>query len=82
MKTGVEFLQRMRKDAAFRQKVNACPDGPARLAFLQSHGYDFTAFVQILDNLSSGRRAAGASKGSGQQAGPGQGTSGFIDRLR
>jgi len=36
MKTGVELLQRMREDAEFRQKVNACPNGAARLAFLQS----------------------------------------------
>ena len=42
MKTGVEFLQMMREDAEFRQKVNACPNGAARLAFLQSQGYDFT----------------------------------------
>ena len=82
MKTGVEFLQRMREDAEFRQKVNACPNGAARLAFLQSQGYDFTAFVQILDNLSSGQRPAGGLKGSGRNAGPGQGASGFFGRLR
>ena len=78
MKTGVEFLQRMQEDAEFRQKVNACPNGAARLAFLQSQGYDFTAFVQILDNLSSGQQPAGGLKGSGQNAGPGQGTSRFF----
>jgi predicted ribosomally synthesized peptide with nif11-like leader len=82
MKTGVEFLQRMREDAEFRQQVNACPNGPARLAFLQREGYDFTVFVQILDNLSSVQRSAGGSKGSGQSAGPGQGVSGFFSRLR
>jgi hypothetical protein len=82
MKTGVEFLQRIREDAEFRQKVHACPNGVARLAFLQSQGYDFTAFVQILDNLSSGKGPAGGLKGSSHIAGPGQGTSGFFGRLR
>ena len=33
MKTGFEFIQRIQEDAEFRQKVNACPNGLARLAF-------------------------------------------------
>jgi hypothetical protein len=82
MKTGVEFLQRMREDAEFRQKVNACPTGAARLAFLQSEGYDFNPFVQILDNLSSGQRPGGGSTRWGESAGPRQGASGFFGRLR
>jgi hypothetical protein len=82
MKTGVEFIQRMQEDAEFRQKVSACPNASARLAFLQREGYDFTAFAQILDNLSSGQWPAGGSRGSGQNAGPGQGTAGFFGRLR
>ena len=82
MKTGVEFLQRMQEDAGFRQKVNACPNGAARLAFLQSEGYDFTPFVQILDNLSSAQRPTGGLARSGGSASPRQGASGFVGRLR
>jgi hypothetical protein len=82
MKTGIAFLQRMQEDAEFRQKVNACPNGAARLAFLQRAGYDFTPFVQILDNLSSGQRPTGGLRGAGQNAGPRQDTSGFFGRLR
>ena len=82
MKTGVEFLQRMQEDAEFRQKVNACPNGEARLAFLKSEGYDFTPFVQIIDNLSSGQRPTGGLTRSGGSAGPRQGASGFFGRLR
>jgi len=51
MKTGVEFLQRMQEDAEFLQKVNASPNGAARLAFLQSERYDLNPFVQILKDL-------------------------------
>ena len=82
MKTGVEFLQRMQEDAEFRQKVNACPNGAARLAFLQSEGYDFTPFVQILDNLSSGKWPTGGLTRSGGSASPMPGASGFVGRLR
>ena len=82
MKTGVEFLQRMQEDAEFRQKVNACPNGAARLAFLQSEGYDFTPFVQILDNLSSGQWPIGGLTRSGGSASPKPGASGFVGRLK
>ncbi len=69
METGVAFIQRMREDAEFRQKVNACADGVERLAFLKSEGYDFTPFLQIMDDLSSSQQSAG---GLGQ---PGTSTS-------
>jgi hypothetical protein len=82
MKTGVEFLQRMQEDAEFRQKVNACPNGTARLAFLRSEGYDFTPFVQILDNLSSGQWPNGGLTRSGESPSPKTGASGFIGRLK
>ena len=82
MKTGVEFIQRMEEDAEFRQKVNACPNGAARLAFLQSQGYDFTPFVQIIDNLSSSQWPIGGLTWSGGSASPKPGASGFIGRLR
>ena len=82
MKTGVAFLQRMQEDAEFRQKVNACPSGVARLAFLQSEGYDFTPFVQILDNLSSNQWPTGGLTRSGGGASPKPGASGFVGRLR
>jgi hypothetical protein len=51
MKTGFEFIQRMQEDAEFRRKVNACLEGEERLAFLKNEGYDFTPFVQIIDNV-------------------------------
>jgi hypothetical protein len=68
MQTGGAFVQRMHEDAEFRQKVNACANGAERLAFLKSEGYDFTPFLQIMDNLSSSQQSAG---GLGQ---PGTGT--------
>jgi len=58
MDTGVRFIQRMQEDIVFRQKVNACPNGAARLTFLKQAGYDFTPFMHILDNLSSGQPPA------------------------
>jgi hypothetical protein len=82
METGVKFLQRMEEDAEFRQKVNACPNGAARLAFLQSEGYDFTPFVQILDTLSSGQRHAGGLTRSDGNTSPKSGPSGFVGRLK
>jgi hypothetical protein len=81
MKMGVEFLQRMNEDAEFRQEVNACPDGAARLAFLRTKGYDFTPFAQILDNLSSGRQPGSKVPPSTQPARPNSGASGFVGRL-
>jgi hypothetical protein len=59
MKTGVSFIQRMKDDDEFRQKVNACANGVDRLAFLKSEGYDFTPFMQILNNLSSCQQTSG-----------------------
>jgi len=81
METGLEFIQRMQEDAEFRQKVNACPNGAARLEFLKSEGYDFTQFVQIMDNLSSGQWPAGGLDRPGGSFTPKQGASGFLGRL-
>jgi hypothetical protein len=81
MKTGVEFLQRMQEDAEFRQKVKACPNGAVRMAFLQSEGYDFSPFVQIIDSLSSDQRPTGGLARSGESASPKQGASGFVGRI-
>ena len=80
-KPELNFIQRMQEDAEFRQKVNACPNSVERLAFLKSEGYDFTPFVQILDNLSSGQRPTGGLTRSGESASPRQGASGFFGRL-
>jgi hypothetical protein len=81
MKTGLEFIQRMQEDAEFRQKVNAHPQGEERLAFVRSEGYDFDPFIQILNNLSSGRRPSG--EGSRPEGGaiPGKDAPGFLSRL-
>jgi hypothetical protein len=81
MKAAAEFIQRMQEDAEFRQKVNACPEGEARLAFLKSEGYDFSPFVQILNNLSSGHQSAGGLGPPGASASPSPGASGFLGRL-
>jgi len=82
METGVAFMQRMREDAEFREKVNAFVNIQERLAFLKSEGYDFTPFMQILDNLSSNWQSAG---GLGQPANGTrhtQGPTGFLGRIR
>lgn len=81
MKTGLEFIQRMQEDAEFRRKVNACLEGEERFAFLKIEGYDFTPFVQIMKNLSSGQPSAGWLEQPGESAGPKQGASGFLGRL-
>ena len=60
MRTGIEFIQRMREDAVFREKVNSCPGGEARLAFLKSQGYDFAPFARIMDVLSADQWSTGA----------------------
>jgi hypothetical protein len=81
METGLEFVQRMQEDAEFRQKVNACHNGAERLEFLKREGYDFTPFVQIMDNLSSGQWPAGGLQQPGGSSTPKQGASGFLGRL-
>jgi len=81
MKTGFEFIQRMHEDAEFRQKVNACPEGEERLAFLRSEGYDFTPFVRILDNLSGSQPPIEWRQEPEGGAGPGKATSGFFGLL-
>jgi hypothetical protein len=81
MKTGIEFIQRMQEDAEFRQRVHACPDGEARVAFLKSQGYDFTPFIQIVDHLSYGPPSAKGLGRPGRGAIPRKGPSGFGGRL-
>jgi hypothetical protein len=81
MKTAAEFIQRMQEDAEFRQKVNACLEGEERLAFLKSEGYDFSPFVQILNNLSYGHQSSGGLGPTGPSAIPKPGASGFLGRL-
>jgi hypothetical protein len=80
MKTGLEFIQRMQADAEFRQKVEAQPR-EERLAFLRNEGYDFGPFIQILNNLSSGRRTPGGRAQPGGKGTPGKQTSNFLSRL-
>jgi len=81
MKTGFEFIQRMQEDAEFRRKVNACPEGEERLAFLKSEGYDFFPFIQILNRISSGKQSTGELGHPGESASPRQGASGFLGRI-
>jgi hypothetical protein len=81
MKTGFEFIERMQEDAEFRRKVNACPEGEARLEFLKSEGYDFSPFIHILNNLSSDRQSTGGLGHPGENARPRQGTPGFLGRI-
>jgi hypothetical protein len=68
MAPGNAFIQRMQEDAEFRQKVKACADGADRLAFLKSEGYDFTPFIQILDNLSPNQTASVRLRQPGKSA--------------
>jgi hypothetical protein len=82
MKTGFEFIQRIQEDAEFRRQVNACPEGEERLAFLKSEGYDFSPFIQILNNLSSCKQSNGGLGCPGESARPRQGASGFLGRIR
>ena len=82
METGVSLIQRMQKDAEFRQKVNACANGVERLAFLKSEGYDFTPFIQIWDNLSSSQPSAGGLGQPGERASHRQGAPDFWSRIR
>jgi hypothetical protein len=80
MKAAAELIERIKEDAGFRQKVNACQEGEERLAFLKSEGYDFTPFVQILNNLSDGQ-PAGEAWPPDASAAPKPGASGFLGRL-
>lgn len=81
MKTGFEFIRRIQEDAEFRRRVHACPEGEARLAFLKKEGYDFSPFIQIMNNLSSRNQSTGGLGPSGAKAGPGRGDAGFWGRL-
>jgi len=81
METGVKFIQRMQEDAEFRQKVNDCANGAERLEFLKKEGYDFTPFMQIIDNLSSSQPSAGGLGQPGARAGHRQGAPGFWSRI-
>jgi len=81
MDPGVRLIQRMKEDAEFRQKVNACANGRERLAFLKIEGYDFTPFMQILDNLSSSQPSAGGLGQPGVRGSHGQGAPGFWSRI-
>ena len=72
MKTGFEFIQRIQEDAEFRRKVNACSKGEERLAFLKKEGYDFSPFIQILNNLSSGKQSAGGWEHPAKAPAPGR----------
>jgi len=80
-KTGFEFIPRMQEDAEVRHKVNACPEGEERLAFLKSEGYDFFPFIQILNRISSGKQSTGELGHPGESASPRQGASGFLGRI-
>jgi len=82
MKTGFEFIQRIQEDAEFRRQVNACSEGEERLAFLKKEGYDFSPFIEILNNLSSGKQSSVELGPRGESASPRQGASGFIGRIR
>ena len=82
MKTGFEFIQRIQEDAEFRRKVKACAEGEERLAFLRSEGYDFSPFIQILNNLSSCKQSNSGLGYPGASASPRQGAPGFFGRIR
>ena len=81
MDTGVRLIKRMKEDAEFRQKVHACANGVERLAFLKREGYDFTPFMQILDNLSSRQPSAGGLGQAVEPASYRQGAPGFWSRI-
>ena len=84
MKTGYYFIQRMREDAEFRRKVQAFDKVEERLAFIKSEGYDFSPFVEILNNLSASRKPVGWVARSSGKAIPGEWVYnflGFINRI-
>jgi len=37
------YVERMKNDEDFREKVTACRDGETRIAFVKEAGYEFTA---------------------------------------
>ena len=81
MKEAAQFIKRMREDAGFREKVNACFESEERLAFLKSEGYDFSPFIQILNNLSDVHQSTGGVRPPGGSASPKPGSSSFLGRL-
>jgi hypothetical protein len=81
MKTGDKFIQRMQADPEFRCKVNACLEGEERLAFLKSQGYDFSPFIQIMNNLSYGKQSTGWPGQPVDSAGHQPTAPGFLGRL-
>jgi len=81
MKSGFDFIQRMQQDAEFRRKVNACLHSEERLAFLKKEGYDFTPFIQIINQLSSWQRSIGEFRQPGGSAIPAKGRSGLLARI-
>jgi hypothetical protein len=81
METGIAFIQRMQEDAEFRRKVNACLEGEERLAFLKSEGYDFYPFIQILNDLSSGKQSTDGLGHPGESASHQQGAPGLWSRI-
>jgi hypothetical protein len=81
MEIGMALIQRMKEDEEFRQKVNAYANGLDRLAFLKKEGYDFSPFIQVLDNLSSGQQSTGGLVQPGEPAGPRRGASSFLGRI-
>jgi hypothetical protein len=81
MEKGVSFIQRMREDSEFRQKVNACANSLERLAFLKSEGYDFFPFIQILNNLSSCNQSAAGLGQAGKGTSHQQGAPGLWSRI-
>jgi hypothetical protein len=81
METGVAFIQRMQEDVEFRRQVNACANGVERLAFLKKEGYDFSPFIQILNNLSSPKPPIDGLRHPGQSASPWPGAPSLWSRI-
>jgi predicted ribosomally synthesized peptide with nif11-like leader len=81
MKTGFDFIQRMQQDAEFRRQVHACLQSEERLAFLRKEGYDFTPFIQIINQLASWQRSIGEFPQTDGSAAPRKSRSGFLARI-
>ena len=81
MKTGFDFIQRMQQDAEFRRKVHACLQSEERLAFLKKEGYDFTPFMQIINQLASWQRSIGELGGPAGVPPPVRAAHGFLARI-
>jgi hypothetical protein len=81
MKTGIDFIQRLQRDAEFRRQVHACLQSKECLAFLKKAGYDFTKFMQIIKQLSLWNRPPGEVTRPGGTATPGKPRLGFLARL-